>query len=197
VATRLQYRQRLEDKILGLEDEGWGDFEYGATEMNTYLELSVTRMFPAVYKTVATAVLTPTGYGGSRLGSVATTYANRVFMLEDATELTPIHGWKARGGSIIGINVDYNPTVIAYYYDAYTLPNEDVTDAGIPDSYTPLIVLGALIEALESRHDQGERPDPSANTRQGHGEVTLLDRLGSRYESLKNDLAMRLPALVL
>lgn len=195
MATRLQYRQRLEDKILGLEDEGWGDFEYGVTELNTYLELAVARLYPSIYKTAATAVLTPTGYGGGRLGSVTTSYANSVYLVEDATELTPLLGWKTRAGVITGINVDYNPTVIAYYHDAYTLPSDDVTDAGIPAIYTPLIILGALIEAMESRHDQGERPDPSANTRQGH-EVSLLDRLVSRYESLKNDLTMSLPALV-
>lgn len=195
MATRLQYRQRLEDKILGLEDEGWGDFEYGPTELNTYLELAVARLYPAIYKTAATAVLTSAGYGNGRLGSVSTSFADRVFMVEDAIELATIYGWKTRAGKVVGLNVDYNPTVIAYYYDAYTLPNDDIADAGIPAIYTPLIVLGALIEAMESRHDQGERPDPSANTRQGH-ELSLLDRLSARYDALKNDLTMSLPALV-
>lgn len=196
MATRLHYRNRLNDKILGLDDEGFGDFAYEVEELNTYLELAVARLYPAIYKTAATAALTPTSYGNGRLGSVATAFADRVYMVEDGTELSPVYQWKTRAGSIIGVNVDNNATVIAYYYDAYTLPGDDVTDAGIPALYTPLIVLGALIEALESRHDQGERPDPSANTRQGHGEVTLLDRLVNRYESLKNDLTMSLPALV-
>lgn len=195
MATRLQYRQRLEDKILGLEDEGWGDFEYGPTELNTYLELSVARLYPAIYKSAATAVLTPASYGNGRLGSVSTTFADRVYMVEDGTELMPVYGWKPRAGQIVGINVDVNATVVAYYYDAYTLPSEDASDAGIPAIYTPLVVLGALIEAMESRHDQGERPDPSANTRQGH-ELSLLDRLSARYDALKNDLTMSLPALV-
>lgn len=192
MATRLQYRNRLEDKILGLEDEGYGDFSYGPTELNTYLELSVARMYPAVYKTAATSVLTPTGYGNFRLGSAATAFADRVFMVEDATEFSRVYGWSARAGSLIGLSVDNNPTVVAYYYDAYTLPSDDVTEAGIPAIYTPLIVLGALVEALESRHDVGVRPDPP----QGHSETSLLDRLSGRYESLKNELAMSLPALV-
>lgn len=192
MATRLDYRNRVESKILGLDDEGYGDFTFEAEELNTYLELSVARLFPAVYKTVATATLTPTGYGNGRLGIATTSFADRVYMVEDATEFSPVYGWKTRAGKIIGLNIDNNPTVVAYYYDAYTLPADDTTDAGIPAMYTPLVVLGGLIEALESRHDTGQRPDPP----QGHSETTLLDRLSARYEALKSDLAMSLPALV-
>lgn len=66
-----------------------------------------------------------------------------------------------------------------------------MTDAGIPAIYTPLVVLGALVEALESRHDTGVRPDPTS----GHGEMSVVDRLTSRYERLKDDLAMSLPVI--
>lgn len=192
MATRKQYRDQLEDKIVGLEDEGYGDFSYEVPELNTYLELALARLYPAVYKKVATAVLTPVGYGNNRLGSAAVTLAERVFLVEDATESSLVYGWTTRPGKIVGLNVDNNPTVIAYYYDAYTLPANDTEDVGVPAMFSPLVVLGALIEALESRHDTGQRPDPPA----GHHETTLVDRLQRRYEAARDDLAMGLPALV-
>jgi hypothetical protein len=85
-----------------------------------------------------------------------------------------------------------------YYHDAYVISNElgdavDAQDCGIPASWEPLINLGALIEALEARQDTGVRGDPPP-IGQFH-EVTLLDRLNTRYNKLKDELAMTLPGV--
>ena len=194
MATRLDYRNKLKDKLLGIEDEGYGDFEYTDPELNTYLELAVARLYPAVYKRIAQAGLALTSYGTVRAGSLAATSPERVFLVEDDTEREAVYGWKIRPTSIVGINRDdflTTSTFTVYYHDAHTLPADDTTDAGIPAIYTPLVVLGALVEALESRHDTGVRPDPTA----GHGETQLVDRLTSRYERLKDELAMSLPVI--
>lgn len=115
--------------------------------------------------------------------------------MEDAAELTPIKGWQTRPTSLVGLPLERDDlaTVNVYYHDAHAMPTDDVTDAGIPAIFNPLVVLGALIEALEARHDTGARPDPTT----GHTEVSLLDRLVARYERAKEDLAMSLPPVVL
>jgi len=195
LATRADYRASLTDKLVALEDGGYGDFEYTESELNTYLELTVARLFPAVYKRAVLESQTPTSYGTNDYGKVTTTYADRVYMIEDADELEPIGGWEVRGGtSIVKIDLNEYDTVNLYYYDAYTLPSDDVTDAGIPDRFTPLIVTGALIETLESRHDTGVRgDDPWPN---GYQQIPLLDRLQRRWEALLQELAMSLPVVV-
>lgn len=134
-----------------------------------------------------------TSYGTRGLGYVDITNADRVFMVEDSTEMEPIGGWTVRPGRIVGIDTNQSTTVNLYYHDAYTLPNDDVTDAGVPDLYTPLVVLGALIEALESRHDTGIRGDEQPHG--FHSETQLIDRLVSRYAVLKDELAMGLPGV--
>ncbi len=175
-----------------------GDFEFTPSELNTYLELSVTRMFPAVYQRKVQSGLSIAGYGtSSDLSEVTVLYPERVFRIEDASERMAISGWEILPTSIIGIskyggNGSTISSVNVYYTDAYTLPADDVTDAGIANIYKPLIVLGALIEALESRHDTGVRPEPS----QGHQEMPLVDRLQRRYDQLKRDLEMGLPAVI-
>lgn len=194
MATREDYRLDLKDKLLGVEDEGYGDFEYTDLELNTYLEMAVARLYPAVYKRVSIDDQSVTGYGNRYRGYVDTDYADRVFLVEEATELEPVLGWQARPGRIVGIDTGLVDTVNLYYHDAYTLPNDDVTDAGIPAMFTPLVVLGALVEALESRHDTGIRGDefPQGN----HSETQLIDRLSQRYAVLKEELAMALPGVI-
>jgi hypothetical protein len=197
VATRADYRGQLNNKLVGLEDEGYGDFEFTDTELNTYLEFSVARLFPAVYKVVALEDQSLTSYGTIYAGYVSTTYADRVFAVEDSTELDFITGWKVGGGGtrIQGIDTVLHDAVNLYYTDAWALPDDDVTDLGLGDIYTPLVVLGALIEALESRHDTGVRGEPPPTGT--HYETQLIDRLQPRYERLKEDLAMSLPGVVL
>lgn len=206
MATRADYRDSLKTKLLSLEDEGYGDFEYTDTEYDSYLELSVARMFPAVYKRKAQMGLSLTGYGSSGyLASVDVLFPERVFRVEDAAEQEALVGWEIRSTSISGINKYQGKgnsgtvsSVNVYYYDAYELPDDDVTDAGIAAIYKPLVVLGALVEALESRHDTGAaliRHD-GAGPVAGHGEMPLVDRLTRRYESLKRDLEMGLPAVI-
>lgn len=189
--TKLQYRNHLKNKILGLEDEGYGDFEYTDVEFDTYLELAVTRLYPALYQRKSVDGVTLATYGTNRYGSVTVPFPERVFLVEDTAELGAVYGWQVRAGKLTNIDFDSYTTLNIYYYDAYTLPVDENAETGIPAIYTPLIVLGALIEALESRHDTGVRPDPTA----GHGEVTLLDRLMSRYERTRDELAMSLPAV--
>jgi hypothetical protein len=195
MATRADYRSKLNNKILGLEDEGYGDFEYTDTELNTFLEFSVSRLFPAVYKRVAADAVEPTSYGTSFYGYVTHANADRVFLVEDSTELTPITGWRMSSGRILGLDTSLATSVILHYIDAFELPEDDVTDAEIPAIYTPLVVLGALIEALESRHDTGIRGEPPPTGQ--HYETQLIDRLQPRYDRLKEELSMALPGVVL
>lgn len=194
MATRANYRDALEDKLLALEDSGYGDFEFAVTELNTYLDLAVTRLFPALYKKVALEAQTPTAYGGNDLKRLSTSFADRVFLVVDTTEQCPIQGWRMVGSYITNLDLSgLTGTVDVHYYDAYTMPADDVTDAGIPATWKPLIVLGALIEALESRQDSGVRGDESPVG--NNVEVPLLDRLISRYERLKDEMALSLPAV--
>lgn len=195
MATREDYRLDLKDKILGLEDEGYGDFEYSDPEYNTYLELAVARLYPAVYKRVSMDDQSVTAYGTKGQGYVTCQMSDRVFLVEDSTELEAVTGWQIRPGRVVGVCPTDHPTVNVYYHDAYTLPNDDVTDAEIPALFTPLIVLGALVEALESRHDTGVRGDPQPHGY--HSETQLIDRLVNRYTLLKEEVAMSLPGVVL
>src|SRR5687767_8335816 len=100
MATRGSYRDQLKHKLLGLEDEGYGDFEFTDIELDTYLELAVVRLFPAIYQRVSEETVPVTNYGTNRFGGVETDFAERVFLVEDATELTPIYGWEVRPGRI-------------------------------------------------------------------------------------------------
>ena len=194
MATRSDYRAALEDKILSIEDSGYGDFEYASSELNTFLELSVTRLFPALYKKVAATNQTPVAYGTNGFKRLAVAYEDKVFLVLDSNEQEPIYGWRMVPGYISSLDLDgLSGTVDVFYYDAYSLPASDTTDAGVPALWTPLIVLGALIEALEARQDTGVRGDPAPVG--NNVEVPLLDRLVSRYETLKADLAMSLPSL--
>lgn len=196
MATRADYRTRLKDKLVGLEDEGYGDFEFTDLELNTYLELAVTNLYPALYKRVKQSGLALTGYGTTgALGSVTVTQPDRVYMVEDAAEQVPIYEWSMRDTTILGLDTNILSTVNVYYTDAYVLPADDVTDAGIPGVWTPTVVLGALIEALESRHDTGVRGEPPPTGQ--HTELPLIDRLTGRYQAQVEKLAMSLPAVVL
>lgn len=191
MATRLDYRNRLKHKILGLEDEGYGDFEYADEEYDTYLEFAVARLFPALYQRKVLPNVPVVGYGLNNYGSATAVLPERIYMVEDVNEQLPLTSWQVRPTGITKLDAANLSAVNIYYIDAYSMPADDITDAGIPAVYTPLIVAGALIEALEARHDTGARPDPPA----GHSETSLLDRLINRYERLKEEMAMSLPAV--
>lgn len=195
MATRENYRDNLKNKLLALEDSSYGDFEYSNAELDTYLDLSVARMFPAVYNRNSAVDLVPTGYGNNRLGYVQSTDVpyDRVYLVEDAEELQAITGWEARADRIVGVSKDLFPTVNLHWTEAYTLPAADDEEAGIPALYEPLINLGALIEALEARQDTGVRGEP-----QPTGPffwTQLIDRLRPRYDALKAELGMSLPGV--
>lgn len=205
MATRSTYRAELNNKLLSLEDGGYGDFEYTDDQLNFYLDMACVRMFPAVYQKVAATV--PGGsivaYGSGTLGYVLNTAASginvfpvdRVYGIDDAFEFDPVVNWQMRADRIVGLEQDKLSTygVILYYYDSYNMPTNDTSDAGIPDLYDGLINLGALIEAVESRQDTGVRGEPQPTGQ--FAEVSLLDRLTPRYEKLRQDLALSLPAM--
>lgn len=196
MATRLDYRNNLKNKLLSMEDGGYGDFEFSDAEYDTYLELSVARLFPAVYTRSSVSSLSPTVYGSSQFGYVqdAGIDYDRVFLVEDATEFDAVVGWQARPDKLIGIDTQVVTAVNVYWTEAFTLPDDDVTETGIPTIYTPLVVLGALIEALESRQDTGVRGEPQPTG--PFFETQLIDRLRPRYDALKAELAMSLPGMV-
>lgn len=194
MATREDYRDQLQSKIVGIEDSGYGDFEFTTTEYNTYLELAVARLFPALWKPAVEEDQTVTSYGDLSWGKVDFTSADRVFLVENSSTLEAVLDWEVRAGRVMRIDTDYHTTVDLHYYEAYVLPSDDVTDTGIPAEFTPLVVLGALIEAMESRQDTGVRGDePWPN---GFQQTTLLDRLTSKFEVMKQELAMNLPVVV-
>mgnify|MGYP001591679957 CR=1 FL=1 len=195
MAKRIDYRTDLIDKLVGLEDEGYGDFEFTTAELNTYLALATARLYPAVYTTTKIADKTVVAYGSVQLGAVATTFASKVYLVEDVTERDTVVGWKVRPGEIINIDSAIHPTVHLYYHDAYALAADDTTDLGLGAAYRPLLVLGSLIEALESRHDTGVRGEPQPTG--PHQEVPLIDRLTARYDRLKEEMAMSLPGVVM
>jgi hypothetical protein len=194
VATRAEYRTDLNNKLLSIEDSGYGDFEFADNELNTYLELSVARLFPALYKKVVIEEQVGSSYGSMYRSKVATDFADRVFLIVDTNEQTPLYGWRVVGGVISNLDlVDLSGNVDIHYIDAYSMPSNDTDDAGISAIWRPLIVLGALIEALEARQDSGVRGDPAPIG--NNVEVPLLDRLIARYETLKSEMAMSLPAV--
>jgi|SRR6478735_4484052 len=197
MTTRLEYRTNLTNKLLALEDGSYGDFEYSTAEMDTFLDLSVARLFPAVYRRVASDDIDVVGYGSALQGYVAddAIVYERVFMVEDADEYRPLTGWQIRPDRIIGIDATNISTVRVYWIDGFTIDPSDLGTNDIPDVYEPLINLGALIEALEARQDTGVRGEPQPTG--VFQETQLLDRLKPRYDSLKQELAMSLPGMVL
>jgi len=205
VAKRPEYRAQLEDKLLALEDGGYGDFEYTSDQLDTYLDLACIRMWPAVYKKVAAWVpgASITNYGSAGLGYVLDTAASgvtkfpidRVYAVDDASEYNPILEWRTRADRLVDLDSSAFSAegLIVYYYDPYDLPDNDEVDANIPKIYDGLINLGALIEACESRQDTGVRGEPQPTGQ--FAEVALIDRLTPRYERLREALELSLPAV--
>jgi hypothetical protein len=196
MATRLQYRTSLKDKLTALIDSDAADFDFSDTEYNIYLELSVARLFPSIYSRKTQNGLSTAQYGTkwgmARVTGV--TKAERVYMVEDAAERTPISGWQARPATneILGIPADIS-TINIHYFDAVILPSDDVTDVGIGSEYLPLVVQGALIEALETIQEI-----PARNTQMAMPTMSsILDRCIARYERLKEQMAMSLPVVSL
>lgn len=196
MATRLDYRNDLKNKLLALEDGGYGDFEYADAELDTYLDMAVLRMYPAVYTRNSVGPLTLTGYGSQNSGSATdlSIIYDRVFLVEDADELTPIVGWEVRADKVVGLDTGLIANVNIHWTEPYTLPSNDVDSTGIPVMYEPLINLGALIEALEARQDTGVRGEPQPTG--PFFETQLIDRLKPRYDALKAELQMSLPGML-
>lgn len=193
MATREDYRDQLVNKIVGIEDSGYGDFEFSTSEYNTYLELSVARLFPSLWKPASQPAQAVTAYGDGCYGKVDFVQADRVYLVEDSSTLDVVREWETRAGRIMRIDVRDHSEVDLHFYEAYVMPADDVTDAGIPAEFAPLVVHGALIEAMESRQDTGVRGDePWPN---GFQHTTLLDRLTAKFEVMKEEMAMNLPVV--
>lgn len=193
MTTRLDYRNALKNKIIGIEDSGYGDFEYQDTELDTYMSLANYRLFPSFYKRSTQTGLVPASYGTAGAYKITgiTPDISRVYAIEDATEGTFIRNWKPFAGEIR--NLDYGYTSITvHYYAPYTFPSDDVTAVQLPDEYMDILVLAALIEALESRQDTGVRPDPQSRLT----ELPLIQQLGSRLQALLQERALSLPSVV-
>jgi hypothetical protein len=197
MATRVDYRNELRDKLTGLEESAYGDFDYTDAELNTFLSLTAARLFPAVYARASVDATSVTEYGSEGKASVtlpADIVAERVYLVEDAAELSPVYGWTTRPGKVVNIDrcqLDAG-TVNVYYWRSILFPSNDTTQVAVPEEFRPLLVLGAQIEALEARKDVGVRPgqDPNPDA------IGLVDRLNSRFEALKSEMAMALPPVV-
>lgn len=194
MATRAAYRASLNNKLLALEDGGYGDFEYSIAELNTYLELSVLRMFPAVYRRLSADGVTTEAYGtrGFRRTVTLTVDMSRIYLVESEPELVPLSGWRIRGSRVVELP-EGTDLVNVHYIAPYLMPGDDTTDAGIPEVYATLVTLGALIEALEARQDTGVRGEPPPTG--PYFTTQLLDRLRPRYERLLEEQAMGLPSV--
>lgn len=184
-----------------MEDGGYGDFDYEDVDLNFFLTMACSRMYPAAYQKIKQSALALTTYGTQDLRSCTPAMPERVFLVEDSVERTPVLGWRTSGTDIVNIDPYQGAgsativTVNVYYHDAYAMPADDVTQAGIPNVFEPLISLGALIEACEARQDTGVRGDPAPTG--AFMEMPLLDRLNTRYNKLWEQLAMGMPAVML
>lgn len=213
MATRADYRELLNNKFLGLDEEGYGDFEYEEPQLNDYLKLAVLGLFPSLFQLqVAVAAiegsdtfnaipncLTLETYGTLDLGSVSLPQYERVYSVEDYAERQEVLGWRVRNGRVDGIDTDCHTAVNVHYYVPVELPENDVDDAGIGVEFTPVIILGAVIEALESRHDTGLKTqgEPLYRYTGVHEETSLIDRLRSRYQELLAQVGMTVPGAIL
>jgi hypothetical protein len=197
--NREDFRTLLDHKLLALDQESYGDFEYDEDNLNAYLKLSALRAFPAVYKVVALESPTLVSYGSNGLRYVTVEFPERVFLVEDALELTPVRGWESSPtGRVQNLDLETETNVNVYYYDAFEMPENDVDEVPLSPMYTPLILMGALVEALESRHDTGFREDSDIERNVGqHQEIPLLQVIKARYDEMKVELAMALPAVVI
>jgi hypothetical protein len=196
MTTRLQYRTSLKDKLTALIDSDAADFDFSDTEYNVYLEMSLARLFPFIYARKTQLNLSTSAYGTTLGLSLVSgvTKAERVYMVEDAAERTPIAGWQARPetGEILGIPFEV-PTVNLHYFDAFILPSDDVTNVPLGDEYLPLVIQGAIIEALETIQEV-----PPRNTQMAMPTMSgILDRVIARYDRLKDQMAMSLPVVSL
>lgn len=180
--------------LIGLEDAGYGNMDFADDELNVHLDAALSRLFPTIYRKASVSSVAVTSYGERNLAyATIAVPEDRVFMVEDTTELEPVRGWALRPGKVIGLD-DALSSVNVYYFAAYTLPSDDVTVLSLPDEYKVLVTTGAMLEAVASRYEVGRQPGPVENPIGGEG--GLMDRLIRRYETLKNEMAMSLPAVV-
>ena len=206
MATRKQYRSNLQNKFLALEDSGYGDFDFEDAQLNFFLSMGISQLYPALYQRKTSSGLTLVTYGTNDLTYLANPVADvtTVFLIEDSVERQDMLGWRTSGVDIVDIDPWQGAGTAAvtkvdvHYHAAYFLDwtadtNVDNIDIGIPSQFDPLIMLSATLEALESRQDTGVRGDPPPIGQ--FQEVQLIDRIQNRFLKLKNEMAMTLPAI--
>ena len=208
MATRQQYRLNLQNKFLALEDSGYGDFDYEDSQLNYFLSMGVSQLYPALYQRLKVTNVPLVAYGTADLMYLPSPVPDvtTIFLIEDTAERQDVLGWRSSGNDIVDIDpwqsggsgaqtvtncdVHYHA---AFFLDWTTDENVDNVDIGIPTQFDPLIMLSATLEALESRMDTGVRGDPPPIGQ--FQDVTLIDRIQSRLLKLKNEMAMTLPAI--
>lgn len=208
MATRHDYRINLQNKFLALEDSGYGDFDYDDQQLNFFLSMGVSQLYPAIYQRKVSNGLTLVSYGSQNLMYLPSPVPDvqAVFLIEDSVERQDILGWRSSGNDIVDIDpyqggglTGATVTKVDVHYHApffidWTLDtNVDAIDVGIPSQFDPLIILSATLEALESRQDSGVRGDPPPIGQQM--EISLIDRIQGRLLKLKQEMAMSLPAV--
>jgi len=197
--TRAKLRTLLENKFLGMENEGDGDFEFEKANLDAFLSLALLRCFPALYKTDSARAITPTGYGTQLLGYIdPDDMAGTVYAVEDGVELQPVTGWTVRpDGRVMGLDTGSYTTFNVWWYEPYILPEADDEFVTFPIEFVPLVILGAVLEALESHHSTGLQDDPDVRYPGQHHEVSLMVQIQKRYDQLRADIAMAPPSVTL
>lgn len=209
MATRAQYRANLQNKFLALEDGGYGDFDFEDAQLNYFLSMGVSQLYPAIYQRKTASNLLLVAYGSNNLMFLPSPVPDvtTVFLIEDSAERQDMLGWRSSGNDIVDIDpwqsagsngATQVTNVDVHYHAAWFLDwtldtNVDAIDVGIPSQFDPLIMLSATLEALESRQDTGVRGDPPPIGQ--FQEVALIDRIQNRLLKLKNEMAMTLPAI--
>lgn len=189
--NRSDFRTEVRNLLTGLEFSGYGDFDFTDTEMDSYLALAVARLFPALYFRDSQDAIATSSYGtrGKCSATVTDGIEDRIYMVEDAEEQEALEAWSTRPGKVVDI-CDAFTSVNVYFYDAYTMPDDDITEADWPERWNIVVTTGAALEVMAARRDAGKRPDPPSGS-----EMSAFDRLQGRYDDLVRSMAMTLPAV--
>src|SRR6266704_52992 len=106
MATRAQYRANLQNKFLALEDSGYGDFDFEDTQLNFFLSMGVSQLYPAIYQRKKVTNVPLVAYGTNSLMYVSSPVPDvtTIFLIEDYAERQDILGWRSSGSDIVDID---------------------------------------------------------------------------------------------
>lgn len=195
MANIADYRNMVRDRLAGIEMSGYGNFEFLDSELETFLNHAVAGLFPTIHRRVADADVATTEYGTNEFRKADVAYdEGRIYLIEDATERTPILGWSTRPGEVVGLPTD--PTTVNIYriepWPSFTSYGGGAV--GWPEEFAPLIVQHALITALSSRSDSGVRPDPQYG--EGRSIASYIETQTRWLEVMKRDLGQNMPGVI-